>query len=97
MDPGHCGGWRGSIGQAKPPEIAKGHKKRQKKKLAPRAIKGIWVGQVGRTGEHIVVKNNGDAIRCRTIRRLPIEDRWNATMIKDILATPRNRARGVDA
>ncbi len=70
-------------------KVAKGSKKRHKRKLAPRAVLGTWVGQIGRTGEHIVIKQSGDAIRCRTIRRVPIQDRWNADMVKSIAATPR--------
>ncbi|MDP7547010.1 MAG: twin-arginine translocation signal domain-containing protein, partial [Alphaproteobacteria bacterium] len=51
--------------------------------------KGVWVGQIGRTGEQIVVKGNGDAIRCRTVRRVPIETRWNPDKIFSVVGTPR--------
>ena len=46
--------------------VGHGKTKRQKKKLVGRSIEAVWVGQVGRTGEHIVVKPSGDAVRCRT-------------------------------
>ena len=39
----------------------------QKNMLAPQSIQAIWVGQIARTGEHIVSKPNGDALRCMTI------------------------------
>ena len=67
----------------------KGFVKKQKRKLAPRAILAIWVGQVARTGEHIVVKANGDAVRCRTVKRVPVGDRWQVERALLIRATPR--------
>ncbi len=70
-------------------KIEKGRKKRQKRKLAARAVRGVWVGQIGRTGEHIVIKGNGDTIRCGTIKRVPIEDRWIDELVMKIEATPR--------
>ena len=66
-----------------------GKVKQQKKKLAPRSTEAVWVGQSSRTGEHIVVLPNGDAMRCRTVRRVPIEKRWNVDMIRAIQGTPR--------
>ena len=66
-----------------------GEVKKQKKKFAPRAIPAVWVGQVSRTGEHIVIKPNGDAVKCRTIKRCPEEDRWNADRIASIKGIPR--------
>ena len=68
---------------------AKGRSTRQKKKLAPRSVEATWVGQMGRTGEHIVVGPSGNAMRCRTIRRVAAEDRWQAEAILQIEATPR--------
>ena len=72
-----------------PSRVGRGQKKAQKSKLAPRSVRGVWVGQVGRTGEHIVVKQNGDAVRCRTIRRVPAEDRWDADLVASMEAVPR--------
>ncbi len=67
----------------------RGKVKQQKKKLAARTIEGVWVGQIARTGEHLIIKPNGDAVRCRTIRRVPIEHRWNPERVLLIRATPR--------
>ena len=67
----------------------KGHVRKLKRKLAPRAIPAVWVGQVGRTGEHIVIKRNGDAVRCRTVKRSPAEERWDPEAIMLVKATPR--------
>ena len=44
-------------------KIGSGKKKTQKNKLAPRSIGAVWAGQIARTGEHIVIKPNGDAVR----------------------------------
>ena len=73
-------------------KVGYGKRKAQKNKLAARSIKAILVGQVGRTGEHIIIKQNGDAARCRTVRRVPLEDRWKAEDILNIRGTPRNPA-----
>ncbi len=67
----------------------KGKAKKQKRKLAHRCVQAIWVGQVARTGEHIVVLDNGDAMRCRTIKRVPFENRWDPERALLIRATPR--------
>ena len=69
--------------------IKKGVKDKQKRKLADRSVEGILVGIMPRTGEHIVIKASGDAVRCRTVRRVPEEDRWNASKVLAIGATPR--------
>ena len=66
-----------------------GKKRQQRRKLAPRSIRGIFVGQIARTGEQLVIKQNGDAVRCRTIRRVPAEDRWDPEMILNVLGVPR--------
>ena len=66
-----------------------GKTRKQKRKLAPRSIPTVWVGQVPRTGEHIVIKQNGDAVRCRTVKRVPKEDRWHPSNVMLIKATPR--------
>ena len=70
----------------------KGKNMRQKKKLAPRSVESTWVGQMGRTGEHVVIGPSGNAVRCRTIRRVPAEDRWDAETVLQITATPRRPA-----
>lgn len=68
---------------------SKGKTKTQKNKLLPRSVAGVWVGQMTRTGEHIVILENGDAMRCRTVKRVPIEDRWNADKVFSVIGTPR--------
>ena len=70
-------------------KVSCGKRGAQKNKLAARFIKTVWVGQVARTGEHVVIKKNGDAMRCRTIRRVPIEDRWSAEEVLNIRGSPR--------
>ena len=81
----------GEIVMAKlaPRKIGNGKNKIQKNKLAPRSIRAVWVGQIARTGEHIVIKPNGDAVKCRSMKRVPIEERWRAEDVLKIVATPR--------
>ncbi len=67
----------------------RGRAKKQKRKLAHRCVDAVWVGQIARTGEHIVVLDSGDAVRCRTIKRVPIESRWDPERALLIRATPR--------
>ena len=67
----------------------KGKTKQQQMKFAPRSIRAVWVGVVHRTGEHIVIKVNGDAVRCRTIKRVPEEERWDIDAVMNIKGTPR--------
>ena len=62
---------------------------KRKRKLAAKSIKAVWVGQVSRTGEHIVVGPSGDAVRCRTVFRVPAEERWNKELVLAISGTPR--------
>ncbi len=68
---------------------SKGKAKSQKRKMMRRSLCGVWVGQMVRTGEHMIILENGDAIRCRTIRRVPPEERWNADKGFGIVGTPR--------
>ena len=67
----------------------RGKAKKQKRKLAHRCVEAVWVGQVARTGEHIVILDSGDAVRCRTIKRVPVEHRWDPERVALIRATPR--------
>ena len=71
------------------PKLGYGKRKGQKNKLVTRAIRCVLVGQASRTGEHVVVKPNGDAARCRTVFRVPLEDRWSADAVLGVRATPR--------
>ena len=60
-----------------------------KRKLANRSVEGVYVGVYHRTGEHIIVKKDGEAIRVRTINRLVIEDRWKLEDVLAVRAVPR--------
>ena len=62
---------------------------KQKRKLTAKSIKAVWVGQVSRTGEHVVIAPSGDAVRCRTVFRVPIDERWDRDLVKAIQGTPR--------
>ena len=66
-----------------------GKRGRHKRKLAARSIPGVWVGQMARTGEQIIIKKDGNAVKCRTIRRVPFEHRWSAERVLLTRATPR--------
>ncbi len=68
---------------------SKGKMKRQKRKMMKRSLPGVWVGQMVRTGEHIVILENGDAMRCRTVRRVPEDERWDVDKIFAIVGTPK--------
>ena len=70
-------------------KLGYGTRNAQKNKLMTRSIRCILVGQMSRTGEHIVIKPSGDAARCRAVFRVPLEDRWDAEAVLSIRATPR--------
>ena len=76
---------------AKPLRISAG-KEREKANLQPRWFQATWVGAHDRTNEHVVVKQaGGPAVKVRTVKRMATEDeRWNASEIDDISATPRS-------
>ena len=63
--------------------------KRGKKKLAARSVEGVYLGVYPRTGEHIIEKADGEAIRVRTVNRMIEEKRWNADVIKAVESLPR--------
>ena len=69
-----------------------GKRKKQKRKVAWRCVEVTWVGEIARSGEHIVIKHNGDAFKCRTIKRVPVEHQWSAERIMQVRGTPRNPA-----
>ena len=48
---------------------------------------GTWIGKRWRTTEHYVNTPTG-VIKCRAIKRKPIEDRWSREAIERIEATP---------
>jgi hypothetical protein len=51
---------------------------------------GTYVGIVERTGEHVLVGKNGRAVRVRTVRRAPIQERWAQGLVLEMKATPRH-------
>ena len=63
--------------------------KKGKRKLAARSVKGTWVALFPCTGEHIIVLPSGEAIRVRTIHRVPEEDRWDSAAVTAVRALPR--------
>ena len=67
----------------------RGEVRKQKRKMAAKCVEAVWVGQLRRTGEHIVILPSGDAARCRTIRRVPFEHRWNPEKVLLVKGTPR--------
>ena len=46
-------------------------------------------GHFSRTGEHIIALPSGEAIRVRTIHRIPLEKRWDAAAVTAVQALPR--------
>ena len=85
----------GKLALKRPPSTRKAKKGR--KKLAARSVEGIWVGVYPRTGEHIVIRHDGAAIRVRTVHRVVPQERWNIEMIKAIKSTPRQPNPVIDA
>ena len=59
------------------------------RKLSARWLEGTWVGQDPRTGEHILVTRAGRAVRVRTIRRMPVSNRWAKDVVLAVRSTPR--------
>ena len=71
----------------KPATVKKG--KKTKRKMVERSIHAIWLGIYPRTGEHIVMKENGDAVRVRTVNRRPEGHRFEPEAITGMEASPR--------
>ena len=59
--------------------------------LDARCVRAVWVGVYEPTGENIVIcaGGRGAAFRCRTVARMPLEQRWDAESVLGISATPR--------
>ena len=49
-------------------------------------VEGIWCGRSRRTEETSVVTHYR-VIKCRTVKRLPADKRWDATLIHDMEGT----------
>ncbi len=64
--------------------------KHGKRKLAARSVEGTYLGIYPRTGEHIIARlDTGEAIRVRTVNRVPEEKRWCKDDIVGVKALPR--------
>ena len=63
--------------------------KRGKKKLVERSVRGIWLGIIPKTGEHVIAKADGEAIRVRTVQPVPDDDQWDAEAVLAVRALPR--------
>ena len=61
----------------------------RKRALRSKWVHGTWVGMTQRTNEHLVVlAQGGPAVRVRTVKRKPLEDRWDADAVREVKATP---------
>jgi hypothetical protein len=79
------------IGERVLAKIARAPSSSRRQSLKSRWEDAVWVGVAKRSNEHIVVlERGGPAIRCRTIKRRPVDDRWDAEKIAEISATPKN-------
>ena len=56
-------------------------------KLEGRFAEGIWVGKTTRADDHLIVVG-GDALRSRTLKRVPDGQRWNSKLALEISALP---------
>ena len=66
-------------------------KSTRKRALMSRAVPGIWLGIIPRTGEHrVALLGGGPVIRVRTVIRKPDSGKWSDEEIKKIEATPRH-------
>lgn len=66
-----------------------GKKSKTKQALQSRWYDAVWVGIAKRSNEHLVVIEGGPAIRCRTVKRRPVQQRWDDKKIAEIRATAR--------
>ena len=66
-----------------------GKASRCNKKLAARSLPGVWLGSHLRTDEHIIALDLAEAIRVRTVHRLPELDRWSIDVVLGVRALPR--------
>ena len=65
-----------------------------KNKMSSRWIKGTWVGMVDRSHESILITHQGKAVRVRTVKRRPLQERWCLETVTKITATPRRPVPG---
>jgi len=67
-------------------------------KILPRWQRGIWVGIIEASGQHIVLTRDG-AEMSRKVSRLPVEVQWDAKLLTTAAGTPwskREGARGLE-
>ena len=57
-------------------------------KWKARFARGIWVGKSEIDDTHLVMDFERGIQKVRTVRRMPVEFRWNAEMLQDIRFTP---------
>ena len=78
------------IGERVLAKVMRGRASGRRQALKARWEDAVWVGIAKRSNEHIVVlEGGGPAIRCRTVKRRPLGNRWQAAKIEEIAATPR--------
>lgn len=63
-------------------------------KFFSRRQDGVWLGVNTRTGESMVGGDGVGVIHCRSIRRRPVEERWNGAKLLELRGTPWNPPRG---
>ena len=59
-------------------------------KYEARFAKGIWVGKSEADDSHLVIDLERGVQKCRTVRRMPLEFRWNPELVARIAVTPWN-------
>ena len=63
---------------------------RKKLSLRSKWVHGTWVGMTMKSHEHLVIlPGGGKAIKVRTVKRKPYDDRWSSDAIAEVRATPR--------
>jgi len=65
-------------------------------KFEPRFAKGFWVGKSEFDDQHLVVDLERGLLKARTVRRMPIEFRWQPDMLKLVNATPWDPKVGIE-
>ena len=57
-------------------------------KLDPRFYYGVFLGVVLNTGESLVACVDGTVTKVRTMKRLPLDERWDPEMARNIIGVP---------
>ena len=78
------------IGERVLANVVRSRRSTRTRALQPRWEDATWVGVARRSNEHIVVlEQGGQAIRCRSVRRRPEVNKWDAEKMRNIVASPR--------